>query len=161
MRHSRVSSQQPEATVATDKSTMHVTTNSSNGKSSSDCYGVALGPEWVEKAKLRERIESSEVLSHVGKLEVEYGQEVCGILSPQEKTELLWQRISTNESIEKGEYLIANWTEPSERYPIYLHTTENKVSSRFLPILLILLLGRSLAVTSSSQPLAFAPVQHS
>jgi hypothetical protein len=94
--------------------------------SDSSYCGVALGPEWVEKTKLRERIESSEVLSHVGKLEVEYGQEVCGILSsPQER--LIWQRIAC--SSEKEEYLIPNWTPESTEssYPLFVHTTENKV----------------------------------
>lgn len=120
LRHSEIPSQNSDnSPIATLNET------SDNPESASEVCGVALGPEWVEKTKLREQIQSADVLNHVGKIDLEYGQEVVGILSCLESR--TWKSISkTHENL----YQIPGWEEPSnltDRYPLYLHTNQNKV----------------------------------
>lgn len=123
-------------------------------------YGVALGPEWIQKTHLREKINNQDIINRKGVLNIEYGQEVCGIYKncltnssdngdgndnnkSNQNIEIKWQRILTrnqknNESIQviDDEYIIPNWSPSSidanEQFPLYLHTTENKVIYLFI-----------------------------
>jgi hypothetical protein len=120
-------------------STAETSPSSTISTTSSSVCGVALGPEWVQRTNLKEQIDSDEVVNRVGKLEVEYGQEVSGILTPSQSQsptspspELKWQRLTSSGSSDgkDEEYSIPHWAEPisvEDRYPLYLHTTANKV----------------------------------
>lgn len=116
--------------------------------STSSSFGVALGPEWIQKTNLRGKIQHQDILNRQGVLNIEYGQEVCGIYTPpssslhtdcQNIDEIKWQRIPTRDQQQIEEYTIPNWnpitttststssTNTKEQYPLYLHTTGNKV----------------------------------